>query len=346
LESRPNPHCALHFTSFWIRITMSSVESPPTAVRCAIEPLPAEIKTTQPGSGYCFCAELAWGELRRWYLRRFRPGYVARMARLRRGDPAGLPWEILDPRDLKFLRNQTECQWAPEDDPFRWRERIPFARWGLAELQLMGWPLLALTVALAFTWWYLAPLAACVLFLVVYFFRDPPRHVPQQPGLLVAPADGKVVEVTALEHDEFVGGPAVRIAIFLSLFNVHINRSPCAARVIRLRYSPGRFISALNPRCAIENEAMWIGLEEDAVPYRRFAVRQIAGQVARRIVCDLRPGRVVGRGEKFGMIKLGSRTELIVPADGLRVTVSVGQTIRGGRDVIGIYDRPTPTDVS
>ncbi len=83
--------------------------------------------------------------------------------------------------------------------------------------------------------------------LVVYFFRDPPRQVPQEPGLLVSPADGKVVEITPLEHDEFVGGPAVRIAIFLSLFNVHVNRSPCAARVIRLRYSPGRFISALEP---------------------------------------------------------------------------------------------------
>ena len=126
--------------------------------------------------------------------------------------------------------------------------------------------------------------------LIVYFFRDPPRQVPQEPGLLVAPADGKIVEITKLEHDEFVGGPAVRIAIFLSMFNVHINRSPCAARVIRLRYSPGRFISALNPACSLQNEYMWIGLEEETAPYRRFVVRQIAGQVARRIVCDLRPG--------------------------------------------------------
>src|ERR1700761_4551223 len=106
---------------------MTSAESPPSSVRCAVEPLPAEVKTTQPGSGYCYRIELAWGHLRRWYLKRFRPGYVARMARLRQGDPSGLAWEVLDPRDLKYLRNQTDCHWAAEDDPFRWREKIPFA---------------------------------------------------------------------------------------------------------------------------------------------------------------------------------------------------------------------------
>ena len=267
------------------------------------------------------------------------------MRQLRRGDPAGAPHELLDPRDLKFCRNQTDCHWAAEDDPFRWRERIPFARWGLAELQIFGWPLLGLTVGLALSpVWWLAPVSGILLFLVVYFFRDPPRRVPQEAGLLIAPADGRVVEITPLEHDEFVGGPAVRIAIFLSLLNVHVNRAPCAARVIRLRYWPGRFLSALKPECAIHNENMWIGMEEDAAPHRRFAMRQIAGAVARRIVCDLRPGQVVQRGEKFGMIKLGSRTEMILPAEGLEIRVSVGQPIRGGRDVVAQYPAGTHAD--
>jgi phosphatidylserine decarboxylase len=301
------------------------------------DPMPSEIKSTQPGGGVCNSIELAWGRWRRWYLKRFRPAYVERMRRVRHGEPTGCPHEILDPRDLKFCCNQTDCQWDSTDDPFRWRASVPFARWGLAELQLMGWPLLAVTIALAFTWWYAAPITGALFCLIVYFFRDPPRRVPQEAGLLVAPADGKVVEVLELQHDEFVGGPAIRVAIFLSLFNVHVNRSPCAARVIRLRYSPGRFISALDPSCSIHNECMWIGLEEPVAPYRRMAVRQIAGQVARRIVCDLRSGQTVGRGEKFGMIKLGSRTELILPADGLHVTVKVGDRIRGGRDVIGKY---------
>ncbi len=301
------------------------------------EPLPPEIKSTQPGGGVCYRIELAWGRGRRWLLKTFNRGFVRQMRASRRGDPAGCPHEILDPRDLKYLRNQTDCHWDPLDDPFAWRERIPFARWGLAELQIMGWPLLAATIALLATAWYLAPLTAIPLFLVVYFFRDPARIVPQEVGAIVAPADGKVVEVTPLEQDEFVGGPAVRIAIFLSIFNVHINRAPCAARVIRLKYSPGRFLSALNPECAIHNEFMWIGLEEEAAPHRKLALRQVAGQVARRIVCDLRPGQTVARGEKIGMIKLGSRTELILPAAGLEVLVEVGQHIQGGRDIVARY---------
>jgi phosphatidylserine decarboxylase len=314
---------------------MSTTEISGPRERAVVEPLPAEIKSTQPGGGVCYRIELAWGRWRRWNLKIFNRSYVRWMAELRRGEPTGCPHEILDPRDLKFCRNQTDCHWDPADDPFAWRDRIPFARWGLAELQIMGWPLLAATVALAATRWYLAPLTAVPFFLVVYFFRDPARTVPQGEGILVSPADGKVVEVTPLDYDEFIGEPAVRIAIFLSLFNVHVNRAPCAARVIKLRYSPGRFISALNPRCAIENEAMWIGLEEEAAPHRRMAVRQVAGQVARRIVCDLRPGQTVERGEKFGMIKLGSRTELILPAAGLQVDVKVGQHVKGGCDVLG-----------
>jgi phosphatidylserine decarboxylase len=316
---------------------MSLSQSAATTPRCAAEPLPVGITSTQPGGGFCYRVELAWGRWRRAYLKRFRKGFVQRMRDLRRGDPDGCPHEILDPRDLKFCRNQTDCHWDESDDPFRWREKIPFARWGLAELQIMGWPLLAATVALALTWWYLAPITGILLGLIVYFFRDPPRRVPGEAGLLVAPADGKVVEITRLDHDEFVGGPAVRIAIFLSIFNVHINRSPCDARVVRLRYSPGRFISALNPACAIHNENMWIGLEEESPPHRRMAMRQVAGAVARRIVCDLRPGQTVRRGEKFGMIKLGSRTELILPAEGLQIEVEVGQRIEGGRDILGAY---------
>jgi phosphatidylserine decarboxylase len=319
---------------------MSQVETPAAPAspsRATPESLPAEIKSTQPGGGVCYRVELAWGRWRRRFLKTFNRGYVRRMGELRRGDPAGCPHEILDPRDLKFCRNQTDCHWDCADDPFVWRDRIPFARWGLAELQIMGWPLLAATVVLAFTYWYLAPIAAIPLALVVWFFRDPPRSMPRDAGLLVSPADGKVVEVTSLEHDDFIGGPAVRIAIFLSLFNVHINRSPSAARVIRIRYSPGQFISALKPECAIHNESMWIGLEEEAPPHRKLAIRQVAGQVARRIVCDLRPGQVVERGEKFGMIKLGSRTELILPAEGLQVEVRVGQHVHGGCDVLARY---------
>jgi phosphatidylserine decarboxylase len=201
----------------------------------------------------------------------------------------------------------------------------------------MGWPLLAITIVLAARFWYLAPITGALFVLVVSFFRNPWRRISQEPGLLVSPADGKVVEVAQLENEEFLGVPAVRIAIFLTLFNVHVNRMPCRARAIWLRYAPGKFLHADHPHASTENESMTIGLEQDESPYRRMICRQVSGMVARRIVCDLRPGEVLERGEKFGMIKFGSRTELIVPAEGFEVKVQVGQWIKAGRDVVGRY---------
>src|SRR5207244_2845880 len=142
------------------------VQSP--AARSTPEPLPANITSVQPGGGLCYRIELAWGALRRWLLKRFRPGYVVGMAGRRRGDTAGAPHEILDPRDLKYCRNLCTAEWLPADDPFRWREHIPLARWGLAELQLMGYPLLAATIGLALSpWRYTAIVPGVVLALIV-----------------------------------------------------------------------------------------------------------------------------------------------------------------------------------
>ncbi len=305
-------------------------------------PLPSEITSVQPGGGWCVQIEMAWGRLRRWYLKRFRPGYVRRMAELRRGSTDGAPHEILDPRDLKYCRNLVQCDWAPEDDPFRWRERVPFARWGLAELVLMGGPLALLTALGVFlalwqsAWWWLAVVGTgSPLALLVWFFRDPPRRVPQEPGLWVSPADGKVVEIARLEHDPFLGGPAVRVSIFLSIFNVHVNRAPCAARPVVFRYQRGDFLNAMRPESAQRNENLWIGLEATEPPYGRLALRVIAGAIARRIVCVLRPGEELCRGQKFGMIKLGSRTELILPdREDLELLVQVGSKVRAGSSPI------------
>jgi phosphatidylserine decarboxylase len=309
--------------------------------------------------------ELAWGRLRRAYLKWFQPDYVRGMAELRRGDAAGAPHEILDPRDLKFCSNQCTAHWLPEHDPFKWRDGLPFVRWGLAELQIIGWPLLALTWGLwrLPPWWRLmAVLPAVVLGWWASFFRNPWRIIPTDADAIVAPADGKVVDVTELPDYEFFDGPAVRIGIFLSIFNVHINRAPRAARVMALHYKPGEFLDARNPESSIRNEFMWIGFEDaegeadattapsarglepigDGVnppadtgrPRMKFAVRQISGLLARRIVCALRPGQEVSRGEKFGMIKLGSRTELILPRDAVRVEAVVGQTVQAGNTVL------------
>ena len=166
-------------------------------VRATPEPMPANIPSAQPGGGVCYRIELAWGRWRRWWLKHFRPGYVRRMAALAAGRRAGAPHEILDPRDLKYCRKQCDCRWDEADDPFRWRDRLPFARWGAAELQLMGGPLLAADRRLggwsSGTWRWCPARSLC---LVVYFFRDPPRRVPEEPVSLVSPADGTVAEVT------------------------------------------------------------------------------------------------------------------------------------------------------
>jgi len=303
-------------------------------------PLPENIRSVQPGGGKCYQIELTWGRLRRWYLKTFRGGYVRRMAELRRGGVEGAPHEILDPRDLKYCCNLCTAHWAAEDDPFRWRESIPFARWGLAELQLMGWPLLLMTVWMAWCcgpWRWLAIVPGVLFGLIVYFFRDPVRLIPQDTDAILSPADGTIAEITELDHYDFFDGPAVRIGIFLSIFNVHVNRSPRQAKVVAMHYKPGEFLNAMNPESALRNEFMWIGLEEIQNPQRKFAVRAISGLIARRIVCVLKPGQEVQRGEKFGMIKLGSRTELILPRDAVQVEVAVGEKIQAGSTILARY---------
>jgi phosphatidylserine decarboxylase len=306
--------------------------------RSTPQPLPTNIHSVQPGGGVCYQVELAWARCRRWWLKTFHVNYVRGMAALRRGTGSGAPHEVIDPRDLKYCRNICDYSWGPGDDPFQWYKSLPFAVWGFAELWLMGLPLFALTIGAMLCpgpWKLFALPPAVALGLILYFFRNPRRRVPQGEGLWVSPADGTIAEIAPLEHDEYIGGPAVRIGIFLSIFNVHLNRSPVAARVIALRYSPGEFLNALRPESALRNENMWIGMEEESPPHRRFAVRQISGAIARRIVCDLRPGDVVPRGHVFGMIKLGSRTELIVPRPaGMEVQVRVGQKVKAGLTIM------------
>jgi phosphatidylserine decarboxylase len=173
--------------------------------------------------------------------------------------------------------------------------------------------------------------------LIAWFFRNPRRRIPMGPGVVVAPADGKVVEVREIEHDEFIGGAAVQIGIFLSIFNVHINRVPVGCRVAALRYTPGKFLNALRPESSRENEQVAIYLE-DLAASRRMIVRQIAGAIARRIVCWVKPGDELAIGEQLGMIKLGSRTELVLPREeGLSVSVLVGDKVRAGSTIVARY---------
>jgi phosphatidylserine decarboxylase len=321
-----------------------------------LEPLPPELTTIQPGGGYVMQIELAWGRVRRWWLKTFRRGYVDRMRQLRRGHFNPTPHDVLDPRDVKYYENQPGgFYWEKRDDPFRWRDGLPFARWGLAELVLMalagvalcvGFLLVAqlasLPVPARYLLLVLALAAAIVTGLIVYFFRDPNRSIPNVPGEIVSPADGTVAAVTEYEHHPFIGGPAVKVGIFLSIFNVHVNRFPLTGQVLGLAYKRGKYLNALNPESALENEQLhvkFVTTDERDGPPRRMVIHLIAGLIARRIVCILKPGDEMRRGDRIGMIKLGSRTELVVPKeDGLKVLVTVGQKVRGGATVIAKYD--------
>jgi phosphatidylserine decarboxylase len=311
---------------------------PTIGTRLASEPLDPAIGSIQPGGGACMRIELGWGRLRRLYLRLFRRGYLRRMEALRRGAVNRCPHPVLDPRDTKFFRNQGGFSWTRADDPFAWRDRLPVVRVGLAELLLLGGGCFALALLAALVYWPVSFVPAALGLFVISFFRNPRRVIPIAPGQVVAPADGKVVTIEELPHDDYVGGRAVLIGIFLSVFNVHVNRSPFAARVIGLTYRRGKFLNALRPASAQENEQMAVRLEENAFPHRRLIVRQIAGAIARRIVCWVAPGEELDRGEPFGMIKFGSRTELVLPWEpGLQVRVAVGDHVRAGSSVMAQY---------
>jgi len=284
--------------------------------------------------------ELAWGRLRRVVLRRCRPGYVQAMLNKRQGACPNCPHDIIDPRDLRFCRNVCGYWFRPEDDRFQWRGRLGFARAGLAELVIFSLLFGALTAALAagavlLHWllWIGCAAAAATWLEIAWFFRDPERTIPADQEALVSPADGTVTHVEEVDDPDFPGGRALRISIFLSIFNVHVNRLPRDGRVIALRYFPGAFLDARHAHCAQRNEQLWIDLEE--LSGRLVRVKQISGAIARRIVCWLKLGEKVKKGERLGMIKFGSRTDLLVPAgDRPTVLVKVGDVVHGGATVL------------
>ena len=165
-----------------------------------------------------------------------------------------------------------------------------------------------------------------------YFFRDPDRNTPRQKLALVAPADGKVIGIEAVDNLEFIGGPAVKISIFLSIFDVHVNRVPIDGKVAYVKYNPGEFFAAFEEKASEKNEQTEIGIVSNYGP--RLVVKQIAGLIARRIVCRLNEGDTVSAGDRFGLIRFGSRTELIVPVES-EIVVKVGDRVRGADNIIG-----------
>jgi phosphatidylserine decarboxylase len=220
---------------------------------------------------------------------------------------------------------------------------IPLTRYAKREILLYGGAALAATVAvflLAGRWWPAGFLPAAVTLWVLWFFRDPPRRVPQGEGLILAPADGRVTHVETVPMPEELGGQgqALRVSIFLSIFNCHLNRAPVAAAVERVIYRPGRYLNAMKSASARENEQNLLVLQGES-PARRVLLRQISGAIARRIVCEAAPGDRLDAGQKFGMIKFGSRTDLVIPlAAGPQARVAVGDHVKAGLTVLGHFE--------
>lgn len=193
-----------------------------------------------------------------------------------------------------------------------------------------------LAVTVSWLIWPAIALPAAVCLFVLWFFRDPDRAVPDGEHLFVSPADGVVTDITKVGPDSPLGHDGVKIGIFMNLFNIHVNRSPAAGRVERIEHSPGAFLDVRDPLAAEKNESTTIHLRHTRGG-REFlvVVRQIAGLIARRIVTDLREGESIGRGRRIGMIKFGSRLELLVPDELVEeVRVSVGDKTVAGMTVL------------
>jgi phosphatidylserine decarboxylase len=302
---------------------------------------PGPIVSAQPGGGFCMDLELTWGGWRRAWLRRLRPGYVRRMASLRQGSCPNCRHDIVDSRDLKYFRNVCGFCFRPEDDRFAWRGRLRLARYGFAELicfsvlfavlsSLGSW----LAVAVHPIFWMLTVVCAALWLFVISFFRDPERVPPSDVDAVISPADGTVTHVEEVDDPDFPGGRAFRVSIFLSVFNVHVNRAPRPGRVAALRYYPGAFLDARHSECAVRNEQFWTDFT-DARTGNLVRVKQVAGAIARRIVCWLREGEELQAGERYGMIKFGSRTDVLVPAGTERdIAVKAGDTVKGGKTIL------------
>ena len=188
--------------------------------------------------------------------------------------------------------------------------------------------LVAAALLFVFTSWPYALVPVLLAAFFLWFFRDPARVVPVGPGLIVSPGDGLVTETIRLETPE---GPRQRISIFLSVFDVHVNRSPIAGTITSVRYQKGKYLNAMNPASADQNEQNIVTVTSDAG--YEVVFKQIAGLLARRIVFVPVVGSRIGRGEHVGLIKFGSRVDVVLPADA-ELKVSKGMRVKGGASVL------------
>ena len=177
---------------------------------------------------------------------------------------------------------------------------------------------------------------AGLLFLVftIYFFRDPERTTPEGENLIISPADGKVILIEDVQENDFFKSNVKMISIFMSAFNVHVNRIPISGKVVYFDYKKGAFHQAFKDEASYENEQAIIGIESNGF---KILFKQIAGIFARRIVCNIRKGSEVKQGERFGMIKFGSRLDIFLP-ESVKIKVKLKEKVKAGETIIGIYN--------
>jgi phosphatidylserine decarboxylase len=217
---------------------------------------------------------------------------------------------------------------------------VSFAREGLVFIGV-GIVLAAAGITAAVMWrswplWLLAFVLMVLALWVAYFFRDPERSGQRGGALVIAPADGRIVMITEVDEPAFLHGRALRISIFMNVFNVHVNRYPVSGTVRFVHYNPGKFLNAATDKSSLENEQMSVGIEDGTL---RVLVRQIAGLVARRIVTYSREGDQVEQGERMGIIRFGSRVDVFLPTSATPA-VKVGETTMAGASVIARLGNP------
>ncbi|NLK50976.1 MAG: phosphatidylserine decarboxylase family protein [Syntrophomonadaceae bacterium] len=178
---------------------------------------------------------------------------------------------------------------------------------------------------------YLALIPLILFLFIGFFFRNPQRKIPEQPALIISPADGLVMSVETVKEERYLHSEAIKVSIFLNIFNVHVNRAPIAGKVEYQEYRSGKFLPAYKSEAAAVNEQNLLGLKNNDF---KVLVIQIAGLVARRVVSWVKPGDFLEQGERFGLIKFGSCTELYLPLK-VKIEVKKGDRVRGGETIIG-----------
>lgn len=225
--------------------------------------------------------------------------------------------------------------------------KIPITKYGLPEAAV--YPLCiaaAMTAAFllkkfispSWAFWVIELVLFVVLVWVLSFFRDPKRTIPSGNSLILSPADGRISDIETVKMGELSNEPVLRIGIFLSIFNVHINRMPCRVKVENIVYKEGLFKNALSPESAKVNESNSVFLKKLDNPCDKIMVRQISGAIARRIVCRAKIAEQFQAGQQFGMIKFGSRTEIYIPQTaGLACEIKIGDKVKAGSTILARY---------